>query len=222
MVPAREKEHMPEHESLDDAISVIAERASTMSLQVTRTKLVKLLYFVDLRAWELYGRTVTGVEWIWHNYGPFSSEILSACRRLQLSDELDIEVGRNYYGSPQYEIQSSSPAYYRIPSNELVALIDEVLNEFGALRASVIGDRSYDTGPMKRVIATGHRGDQIEFDNEDRHQQPRNRRPAKKYQRIARETAGDDLGDIAHGLLSESDALAEGRRSAGSQLLADV
>jgi hypothetical protein len=50
---------------LEDSIALVASQAAHQGAVLTKTKLVKLLYFLDLEAWSDLGRTVTGVEWSW-------------------------------------------------------------------------------------------------------------------------------------------------------------
>ncbi len=98
--------------NLEDVIALIASQARHQGARLTRTKLVKLLYFVDLRAWETFGRAVTGVEWVWHHYGPYSSTVVETCNRMAANDELEIEEGSNYFGSPEYRIRSQAEMYH--------------------------------------------------------------------------------------------------------------
>jgi hypothetical protein len=197
--------------TLEDAITLIAATCQRSGYELTRTKLVKLLYFVDVRAWERSGRVLTGVDWMWHNYGPYSAEIVSTCDRMATHDEISIKMTSNFYGSPQYRITTVTEGYYQRPEVGVVELVREVVAEFGNKPPAKIGDLSYETIPMRRLIESGGvRGDIIEF--------PSAPPSASAVQRTAAKYAGlirraDDDGDVAEGLRDEADATAAGRRS---------
>ena len=59
---------MTKHDAklLEDAITFLVSSRQDL----TRTALLKLLYFADLRAYETRGRPITALNWIWHFYGP--------------------------------------------------------------------------------------------------------------------------------------------------------
>ena len=50
---------------------------------LTRTKLVKLLYLIDLEYWKKREKTFTGLNYISYYYGPYSEEIIDAIQKLQ-------------------------------------------------------------------------------------------------------------------------------------------
>lgn len=203
--------------TLEDAITLVAEEAARQRIQLSRTKLVKLLYFLDLKAFEAFGRTVTGAEWRWHHFGPYSETIIAACNKLAGS-ELQVEQTENYYGSPEYRIKSVEPAYYNPPSTALRGLAKIVVSEYGRFAPTVIGDKSYDTEPMKRAVAGGIRGVILEFDappvNEHQVQQA-----TRKYADLIRGEPRMDEGDVAAGLREDIMSVAPGRRSATRRLL---
>jgi hypothetical protein len=206
--------------TLEDAIALVASQAAARGVSLTRTKLVKLLYFVDLRAWEQLGHTVTGVEWIWHQYGPYSSSIIEACDRMSASGELGVVATANYYGSPEWRISSVEPLYFNPPGHDLVSVVRAVVHEFGPLTPARIGDLSYETLPMRRLVSSGQRGDPIEFEADV----PTRRdvkQVAARYAERARRNVGRDEGDIAEGLSADTRALEHPRRLASGRMLQD-
>lgn len=207
----------PRRASVEDAITAVAAQARSQGVKLTRTKLVKLLYFVDLAAWDTFGRTVTGVEWIWHNFGPYSSSVMDAVRTMSAADQLVVTSTHNYYGSPEYRIESVQPSYYEPLGADLVGLIRSVLREYGTMSPSQIGDASYGTEPMRALIQRGgNRGDRLEFESPA----PRAGEVASvlnRYRELVR--TGRDEGAVAEGLREELDSLDDGRRSANTALL---
>lgn len=208
--------------ALEDAITLVAGQADAQGVRLTRTKLVKLLYFVDLAAWKRFGRTVTGVEWVWHHYGPYSGVIISACERMSESGEITERVTNNYYGSPQYDIESREAAYYERPSRDVVALVRSVVSELGSFAPAKIGDMSYDTEPMKRHVERGGaRGDVIEFPAAEPSREAIRATVRRYTGLIDRDDPSRDEGDVAEGLRDEGRALAAARKSAGTRTLGD-
>jgi hypothetical protein len=52
-----------DEQRLEDAITFLISRAPKA---LTRTALLTLLYFADLRSYELRRRPVTALNWLWH------------------------------------------------------------------------------------------------------------------------------------------------------------
>jgi hypothetical protein len=199
--------------ALEDAIALIAATCSRAGVELTRTKLVKLLYFVDLRSWERSGRVLTGVEWMWHHYGPYSAEIVSTCDRMHSNDEIKVQTKSNYYGSPTYCITSTTEAYFEQPSVGVVQLVREIVNELGSKPPAKIGDLSYETAPLRSLIqAGGKRGDVIEFPAAPPTATAVERTAAKYGALLAqRPQRADDEGDVAEGLREDIASTAEAR-----------
>jgi uncharacterized phage-associated protein len=206
--------------SLEDSIAMVAAQAKHQGVVLTRTKLVKLLYFLDVRAWDTIGRTVTGVEWIWHHYGPYSSTVVEVCDAMAETGELEVEETANYFGKPEYRIHSVSEAYYYRHSAVFGSLVRQVVHDYGRFSPAAVGDKSYETEPMRRVVRDGQRGDVIEFPIT-----PGTKtdvaRTAARYAALARKTRGEDEGDIASGLREEGQALSGARASAMDRMFSD-
>ena len=208
----------PRRATLEDAITAVADQAEAQGVELTRTKLVKLLYFVDLEAWESFGRTVTGVEWIWHLYGPYSSSIMEAVQSMGSTDELELTETVNFFGSPEHRLRSIAPAYYRPASSDLTRLVRTVLRRHGRLSPSEIGDASYETAPMRALIACGgRRGDRIEFDEP----LPARSDVAATLDRYRKHISSsvEDEGDVAGGIRDELEHVDKARRAANTALI---
>lgn len=210
-----------DREALEDAVALVASMCGRHGVTLTRTKLVKLLYFVDVRSWERSGRVVTGVEWMWHYYGPYSAEIVATCNRMSANGELDVIPTSNYYGSPEYRIRTLEAMYFSPPEVGVVELVREVVQEFGGKPAAKIGDLSYETLPMRHLIQHGgRRGDVLEFPSSPPTDDAL-RRTASKYARILRATDTPDrnVGDVAEGLREDVQAHETARKSATTRQL---
>jgi uncharacterized phage-associated protein len=150
---------MTDRRRLEDTVTYLLQTARR---PLTRTALVKLLYFADLRSYERRGRPITGLGWIWHNFGPFSSEIYEVLGDLELADEVSVEVRRNYYGSPEYRIHPGPAAgYYQVLEESEQAILDDVIREFSEIQAQRLAELSYYTAPMQDEKL--HRGAALDF-----------------------------------------------------------
>lgn len=74
-------------------IHIVVELAD-MGIGFGKTKLVKLIYLVDVEYYRARRKTLTGMEWIFYHYGPYSSEIDAAL------DELAFDI-------PQESVQTA-------------------------------------------------------------------------------------------------------------------
>ena len=159
MVAARER--------LEDTVTYLANDSQS---PLSRTALVKLLYFTDLRSYERLGRSLTGIDWIWHNFGPFSAEIYETLSGMEARDEIATEVTRNPFGSPEYRLHLREGAgYFGVLSSEDTQIIADVLSEFGRLTPQRLAELSYYTHPMQNVR---YRGQPLDFSPYERSPAP--------------------------------------------------
>jgi uncharacterized phage-associated protein len=143
---------------LEDAIAFLISRAPK---PLTRTALIKLLYFADLRSYERYQRPITGLNWVWHLYGPFATAVYDAVNLMNANDELKVDVRVTPYGNPEYRLTVGPAAgFYQVLDKQEQSLLEDVLKEFGIFGAIKLRDLSYQTEPMQRV---GARGEALDF-----------------------------------------------------------
>ncbi len=129
---------------------------------------MKLLFFIDLRAINELGKPITPLTWVWYNYGPFAGEVYQVLDDLDVTDEIGVTVGRNYFGAPEYQIAPGPNAgYYRMLERREIALINEVVGELGALSPHALKERSYTTPPMQFAQAHQTRGAKLRMDVND-------------------------------------------------------
>ena len=71
---------------------------------VHRTKLVKLVYLIDELYHEHFGRTLTGLSYMWDDFGPnaVGNAIVKEADRLALKGIVHIDPQPNYYGETSY------------------------------------------------------------------------------------------------------------------------
>lgn len=110
--------------ALEDAVAYVAAQCKHRGVSLMRTKLVKLLYFVVFRTWESFGRTIAGVEWMWHNYGPFSASTAAPCERMEVNGKLRTRTSEKYFEAPQYHIDPTTTGTTRY-----YATVDQLILE---------------------------------------------------------------------------------------------
>ena len=64
---------------------------------ISKIRIMKLLYLIDVEHYRRYGKTITGLDWISYRYGPYAFAIDSAIREIgfHLGEE-DIETAAGY------------------------------------------------------------------------------------------------------------------------------
>lgn len=68
---------------LEELIQYVVGRSRDRGATLTRTKLVKLLYLIDVSRAEGLGRTLTGLHWRFLHYGPYAPELGATLEKLE-------------------------------------------------------------------------------------------------------------------------------------------
>jgi len=124
---------------------------------LTRTKLVKLLYLLDLTHAKQHGRPVTNVTYRSYYYGPFSSEILNAIRSLD-AYEIQEGMGISHEGKEFYTYTPGHNARGHVPPKlprRIKETLDHVIEKYGKLSLDDLLEVAYDTKAFKRTRKGG-------------------------------------------------------------------
>ena len=78
---------------LTQLVQAILSRVREREGFVTKTKLVKYLYLLDVEAYRHTGRTVTGFRWFFHLYGPWAREFEDLYASLRSRNAIEISGG---------------------------------------------------------------------------------------------------------------------------------
>ncbi len=149
---------MKTDERLEDIVTFVLQLAAQ---PLSRTALMKLLYFIDLRSYERSGQGITGLDWMWHRFGPFSKSVYDVLDWMESHREVQIDVVRTYYGSPEYRIELDDLwGYYRPIEQREATIIRHTVQEFSHFGAQRLAELSYYTLPMQQVK---ERGDRLDF-----------------------------------------------------------
>jgi len=108
-------------------ILAILEESGT---PIHRTKLVKLTYLADNLFYEHFGMTITGLGYMWDDFGPnaISNAIVKESGKLADAEFACLKVGTSMYGSENY-IYSIGPKRFEIPENLLSPLERQVIRD---------------------------------------------------------------------------------------------
>ncbi|MGV1049338.1 MAG: type II toxin-antitoxin system antitoxin SocA domain-containing protein [Solirubrobacterales bacterium] len=69
--------------NLEELILYVVGRSRDRGATLTRTKLVKLVYLIDVARAEGLGRTLTDLRWRFLHYGPYAPELGAALEELE-------------------------------------------------------------------------------------------------------------------------------------------
>lgn len=158
-----ENYHLPEQDRITIAALIAQAKAKHVSLPVT--KLVKLLYLLDLGRAEMGQESVTSINWIWHNYGPFDNAIYRTQTYMVEHEEISISLAQypNGYTGRFIEEAIHTNALAVKASKSLVSEIDDLLAAHGHWNATEIKDYTYQTAPMIAAQNDGKRGVKLDL-----------------------------------------------------------
>ena len=146
---------------LRNLITYLVTELSDAGFGFGKTKLVKLLYLVDVAHYGSYRRTLTGLAWVFHHYGPYAFEVDATLKKLSFDipqEKTDVGAGHNaiVFRPPSYlQAQMKPEDLYQAKP-----LVDRVLREWGAAELNELLDFVYfDTEPM----ANAERGKPLDF-----------------------------------------------------------
>lgn len=139
---------------------------------VGRTVIVKLLYLSDLEARRYLGRPITDLDYIWWDYGPFDSEILSQLDQLCRDDVLNVEHVCYPGGKSGYRYSLGAKRINTSFSREESAILEYVARLYGRMDLrDLLEEVVYQTSPMIHAKAHQETGAKLEMsavDNEAR------------------------------------------------------
>jgi antitoxin SocA-like protein len=109
-------------------------RLSEADPKCGRTKLNKLLFYVDFRAYERFGSSVSSQRYQKRDYGPTAGSFMPVVRALE-EEQACVWVDRMYHGKPMKKLVARREPDIRVFRPEEVDLVHEVLAEFLAFDA---------------------------------------------------------------------------------------
>lgn len=105
----------------DDLIWYLTWRVRQEEGVPAKTRLVKLLYLVDLMNVRDRGEQATNFEWVFYHFGPFAFGIDTVIER-QVGDTIDVAARESYFGDQMF--------IYRVLSNPPSSLLADRLRRY--------------------------------------------------------------------------------------------
>src|SRR4030042_2384228 len=115
---------------MSKTMAVISLVLEEMGEPVHRTKLVKLVYLAVTLFYEHFGETITGLGYMWDDFGPnaISNAIVKETDKLVQEDYACMKIGMSIYGSENY-MYSSGLKKLGIPDKLLNQLEKRVIKD---------------------------------------------------------------------------------------------
>lgn len=127
------------------------------SRNIQRTKLFKLVYLADLLSYQRRGRTITEVDYISYDYGPWSPLFYTA---LEEAPEIAERLGVSSFGDISYTYRGTVTQYeFKHLASEDVELLKEIDEQWAKRNLRDILNEVYSTPPFKAT----HFGEVIDF-----------------------------------------------------------
>lgn len=140
---------------LRSLIAYIVARSRERQITLNRTKLVKLLYLIDVERVRTRRQRLTGLEWVFFHYGPYAFDLIDTLEAMEGSEL----AAQQWRGTVLYRGAPDAPA----GEDWIVgtrSTVDNVINRFAALDLNELLDYVYfRTGPM----ADAQRGERLDM-----------------------------------------------------------
>jgi hypothetical protein len=145
-----------EDPDLASLIAYLIARSRERQVTLTQTKLVKLLYLIDVERSASGRPSLTGLEWVFFHYGPYALELPETIEPMRRSERLTAE---EHKGSLLYRAAPGAPDGEDWPPATR-RQVDEVIRRFAALDLNELLDHVYfHTAPMRDA----KRGEQLDM-----------------------------------------------------------
>jgi hypothetical protein len=141
--------HDPDLRSL---IAYIVARARERDVTLNQTKLVKLLYLIDVERFASARQSLTGLQWVFFHYGPYALELPETLDQMEGGEVI---VGQ-WHGARLYRAAPDAPTGEDWPSGTRT-LVDSVLRRYAPMELNELLDFVYfHTAPMRGAARGEH------------------------------------------------------------------
>jgi len=133
----------------DDLIWYLTWKAASTGSPAIKTRLIKLLYLVDLAHTHQTGRAATGLRWYYHRHGPYATGVESSLDRL-VGPTLKMESAPTAAGQEALVVRATRPPPEHLLPDRLAAITDEVFARWARVDlAELLRHVYFDTEPMR-------------------------------------------------------------------------
>ena len=70
-----------------NAILYIIKKSQEERFPIGKTRLIKLLYLLDVEYYRNYKKTYTGLDWKYYKFGPYAFEVDKICESIGITEE---------------------------------------------------------------------------------------------------------------------------------------
>jgi hypothetical protein len=143
-------------------VAYLISRLTDIEASFGKTKLVKLLYLIDVEFYKLRSRKLTSFDWIFYHYGPYAPAIDDVLTQLELDiPQEDIRTTAGYrakiFKAPKEDLDTE---FEEKASSLEKSVVERVLREWGLEELNPLLSYVYfHTEPMKDA----HRGEVLDF-----------------------------------------------------------
>lgn len=137
---------MTEH--LADIVAYLCAKYPHKS-ELSNARLTKLVYLADWKSTQDSGYQVTGINWVFNNYGPWVPDVIDAA---SADSRFQITSGVNAYGSPRTTVtldQHAAPTVDAAVSVRTARVLDLVIAETEGMYFNPFIRYVYDTLPVR-------------------------------------------------------------------------
>ena len=138
--------------NLADLITYIISELVDMESSFGKTKLVKLLYLIDVEAYRLHGHTLTGLNWIFYHYGPYTTEIDEVLKQLDLDVPQEAIITRSGHVAKVFKPSRDLTSNFAKSSTIDKLIVDRVIETWGLEELNELLNYVYfNTEPMQNA-----------------------------------------------------------------------
>jgi hypothetical protein len=140
-------------------VRLLQEVARTVGTPIYRTHLVKLAYLADYTYARHTGRTISGLQYVYDNYGPNAegNEIVKQADRLKTVGLIAMGRGSTPNGNSRYLYQADTGPEVTLGDELAEKIVGDVVRAYGALYWRDVVVASKKTKPFERA----KRGDRL-------------------------------------------------------------
>lgn len=150
---------MPESKAGDQSMAdlvilrVLQEAREGHGRPIYRTALVKLVYLVDYVYAQHNGHTLTGLDYVWDDYGPNAAgnQIAIRADRLESSGAIEIDRGQTPSGNQRYVYRLVGRSDVTLGDDLGKQVIRDIVGTYGSLNWSEIVKAANATRPVVRA-----------------------------------------------------------------------
>ena len=147
---------------LHHLIAHVIMKLNDMGVGFGKTKLVKLLYLMDVENYRIRRTTISGLEWRFYHYGPYAFEIDDILREMEVDIPQDaVRTGQGHKAIVFRLSREHRPRLVeQLPSSRELRIVNTVIRDWGEVELNPLLNHVYFyTEPMEQA----ERGDVLDF-----------------------------------------------------------